>query len=225
LVKKSEFKPTTVTLREDLDKPTKRGGSDGLEIIFRPDPTIFDGRFANNGWLQELSKPLSKLTWDNAAFMSKGTAEKHGLANEDIVELRYRDRKVKAPVWILPGHPDDSVTVHLGYGRQRAGKVGTDTGFNAFALRTSHAPDFDTGLEIHKLDRRYPLACTQTHHAMEGRHLVRSATLKEYEKDRYFVRKVEDTGRKPLSLYSEDHQYDGYKWGMVIDLNSPMHAM
>jgi molybdopterin-containing oxidoreductase family iron-sulfur binding subunit len=217
LVAGSEFQPAKVELRQ-VGVP-KGIGSAELEIIFRADPTIYDGRFANNGWLQELPKPLSKLTWDNAAYMSKATAAKHGLANQDLVELRYRGRTVQAPVWILPGHADDSVTAHLGYGRTRAGKVGNGTGFNAYALRASGAPDFDSGLEIRKLGRGYLLACTQTHHAMEGRHLVRSATLREYEKDPHFVRHLESGERRPLSLY-EDHKYDGHKWGMVIDLNS-----
>jgi molybdopterin-containing oxidoreductase family iron-sulfur binding subunit len=222
LVAKSEFQPAKAELRQDLFREAgkQKNSADGMEIIFRPDPTIFDGRFANNGWLQELPKPLSKLTWDNAAYMGKATAEKLGLANEDMVTLSYRERTVEAPVWILPGHAEDSVTVHLGYGRTRAGQVGTGTGFNAYALRASDALDFSGGLEIRKLGQSYLLACTQTHHAMEGRHLVRSATLKEYQEDRHFVRNVENGARRPLTLYADEHKYDGHKWGMVIDLNS-----
>ena len=119
-------------------------GPDELEIVFRPDPTVYDGRFANNGWLQELPKPITKLTWGNAALVSPATARKYGLGQApgssggehgqavvDMIELSYRGRTVKAPVWVAPGLADDSVTVHLGYGRTRAGSVGSGTGFNA----------------------------------------------------------------------------------------------
>src|SRR5262249_22204976 len=158
-----------------------------LEIIFRPDPTIWDGRFANNGWLQELPKPLTKLAWDNAALLSPATAERLGMMNEEVVELRYQGRVVRAPVWILPGHADDAVTVHLGYGRTHAGRVGTGVGFNAYALRMTDAPWFSAGLEIRKTGERYRLVCTQNHHSMEGRNLVRSSTLAEYQRHPHFV--------------------------------------
>ena len=164
--------------------------ADELEIVFRPDPTIHDGRFANNGWLQELPKPMTKLTWDNAAFVSPATAQKlrsdangrtnggeHGQAIVDMVELNYAGRTIQAPVWILPGHADDSVTVHLGHGRTHAGRVGNGTGFNAYRLRTAAAPWFGTGLRIRKTGETYTLACTQMHHAMEGREPVRIGTL------------------------------------------------
>ena len=121
-----------------------------IEIVFRPDPTIFDGRFANNGWLQEIPKPLTKLTWDNAVLVSPRTAERLGLSREvgdrggehgtvyaDVVDLEFQGRKVRGAVWILPGQADDCVTVHLGYGRTRAGRVGNGAGFNANALRTA----------------------------------------------------------------------------------------
>src|ERR1019366_7802175 len=121
-----------------------------LTIIFRPDPTIGDGAFANNGWLQELPKPFTKLTWDNAAIISPATAERLGLASEETVALQYRGRTVAAPVWVLPGQANDCVTVHLGYGRTRVGRVGTGTGFNGYALRTTDAPWFDTGLKLVK---------------------------------------------------------------------------
>ena len=91
-----------------------QGQSSGLEIIFRPDPTVWDGQFANNGWLQELPKPLTKLTWDNAAMLSLATAQRLGVKNGEVVKLRLEGREVQAPVWVMPGHPDESVTVHLG---------------------------------------------------------------------------------------------------------------
>ena len=109
-----------------------------LEIAFRPDPTIFDGRWVNNGWLQELPKPVSKLTWDNVAMFSPATATRLGLENEATVVLSLGGRSVEAPVWIQPGQADDCVTVHLGYGRSRTGRVGSGAGFNAYQIRASN---------------------------------------------------------------------------------------
>jgi molybdopterin-containing oxidoreductase family iron-sulfur binding subunit len=190
-----------------------------IEIIFRPDPHIADGRFANNGWLQELPKPLTKLTWDNAALISPKMAERMRLANEDVIELKHSGRSAKAPVWIMPGHPDHAVTVHFGYGRARAGKLGTGAGFNAYALRTSEAAWLGSGVEINKTGQKYPLAATQTHHRMENRHLVRAGTLAEYEKHPEFVHEMEEEFPRELTLYPE-HKYESYLWGMAIDLNS-----
>ncbi len=191
----------------------------GLELIFRPDPTVWDGRFANNGWLQELPKPLTKLTWDNAALLSPATAERLGLRNEEVVELRYQGRTVRAPVWLLPGQADEAVTIHLGYGRWRAGKVGTGTGFNAYALRTSEAPWFGSGLEIHPTGERYALATTQHHHSMEGRHLVRVGTLEHFLAQPHFVHDMAHMPAPELTLYPQ-HAYEGSAWGMAIDLHA-----
>jgi MoCo/4Fe-4S cofactor protein with predicted Tat translocation signal len=190
-----------------------------LELVFRPDPTVFDGRFANNGWLQELPKAITKLTWDNAALVSPATAERLGLANEDVVELTYAGRSLRAPVWISPGHARDSVTVHLGSGRTRAGRVGTGAGFNAYALRSAATPWFGTGLELRKTGARYPLASTQHHHSMEGRELVQAGTLEEFRAHPEFARNPEHETPRDLTLYA-DHPYPGYAWGMAIDLSA-----
>jgi molybdopterin-containing oxidoreductase family iron-sulfur binding subunit len=191
----------------------------GLEIVFRPDPTVFDGRFANNGWLQELPKPLTKLTWDNAALISPATAQRLGLSNEDVVELRHEGRSLRAPIWIMPGHAEDSVTVHLGHGRTLAGRVGTGVGFNAYALRTSHAPGFASGLEIRKTGARSPLASTQEQHSMEGRHLVRVGSLEEFRANPAFAQKLGHDPDPRLTLYPS-FEYAGAAWGMAIDLNA-----
>ena len=192
--------------------------SASLELIFRPDPTIWDGRFANNGWLQELPKPITKLTWDNAALLSPATAERLGLSNEDVVELHYQGRAVQAPVWIMPGHADDAVTVTFGYGRWRAGRTGTGIGFNAYALRTSDAPWTAMGVELRTTGGRYPLASTQHHHSMEGRDLVRVGTLSEYLAHPEFAQKAGHGALPFPSLYPE-YRYPNYAWGMAIDLN------
>src|SRR5262249_13083776 len=111
----------------------------GLRVVFRPDPSIGDGSHANNTWLQELPKPITRLTWDNAAIISPATAKSRDLKTGDLVDLRNKDRSVKAPVFIVPGQPDDCVTIHLGFGRTRAGRAGDKVGFNAYAIRTSDA--------------------------------------------------------------------------------------
>src|SRR6185437_16068098 len=134
--------------------PTPQGGErgnqtprQGLEISFRNDPCILDGRFSNNGWLQELPKPITRLTWDNAVLVSPLTAQRLGVANDpgttggehgtidsEAVELRYRGRSVRGLLFAVPGHPDDCATVHLGYGRERGGALADGAGFNAGAL-------------------------------------------------------------------------------------------
>ena len=131
----------------------------GIEIIFRPDPYLLDGRFANNGWLQEAPRPLSKITWDNVAYISPRTAERLEIpifraGNDDqrVIEIRYAGRQVRLPVWVLPGMVDDAVAVTFGFGRQRAGRVGNNVGVNTFGLRTAGAPWFDGGAQIATTD-------------------------------------------------------------------------
>jgi molybdopterin-containing oxidoreductase family iron-sulfur binding subunit len=189
-----------------------------LEIAFRPDPTIYDGRFANNGWLQELSKPMSKLTWDNAALLSVATASRLGVTNGELLALTFGGSSIEAPAWILPGHPDDTITAHLGYGRRRAGRVGNGTGFNAYALRRLDSLHFGRGVQVRKPGARYALASTQDHHSMEGRDLVHATTLEEYEHGSASEHAARHSP-EGLSLYP-DHPYDGYAWGMAIDLSS-----
>ena len=150
-----------------------------LEIVFLPSPSLHDGRFANDGWLQELPDPLTKLTWDNPALVSPKTAETLGLANEDVVRLDYAGRSLELPVWILPGMADGVVALTLGYGRSHAGRIGSGVGFDTFTVRSSKAPGFDSGVKLTKLGRTYPLSATQDHGSMEGRPLVRESTLTE----------------------------------------------
>ncbi|MDQ1523962.1 MAG: hypothetical protein QOE47_1886 [Pyrinomonadaceae bacterium] len=237
--------------------PAQAASGGQFEIVFRPDPNVYDGRFANNGWLQELPKPLTKVTWDNAAYMSLNTARRmFGLNENDytfkgrefdapLVDLRYRGQTVRAPVLIVPGQPDDVVTVHLGYGRTRAGRVGTTTedkplGFNAYRLRTSDAMWQGAGLEVAPTGEEYLLAVTQLHFNMEGRDIVRSNTLNEYLSNTGdSSREVhggaslathegaaetvgKETHKEPGghdSLYP-NYEYNGYKWGMAVDIAS-----
>ncbi len=143
----------------------------GLEVSFRPDPTIWDGRFANNGWLQECPKPVSKITWDNAFFVSPATAEKNGWATNNEATLSLGGKSVTGAIFLLPGQPDETVTVHLGYGRTNAGKIGTGPGFDANQLRTMANPFFASGAKLEKTGRVYKIATTSHHNliAPEGK--------------------------------------------------------
>jgi MoCo/4Fe-4S cofactor protein with predicted Tat translocation signal len=213
-------KPVSVDLaavKSAVETSSKSSAAD-LEIVFRPDPSIWDGRFANNGWLQELPKPLTKLTWDNAAFISPATAERLGLSTGDVVELTYNGRTVKAPVWIMPGQANDTITLNLGYGRERVGQVGNGVGVNAYALRTANAPWAGTGLQIRQTGEQYRLASTQTHYNMEGREPVRVGTLAQFEEEPDFPQHLVHTP-EDLSLMP-DYDYNSYAWGMVVDLNT-----
>ncbi|MEQ8768023.1 MAG: TAT-variant-translocated molybdopterin oxidoreductase [Planctomycetota bacterium] len=192
-------------------------GASGMDLLFRADASAFDGRFANNGWLQELPRPLTKLTWDNAVLIAPSTAERLGLENEDVVELQYQGRRVEGPIWITPGQARDCLTVHLGYGRTRAGRVGTGVGFDAYALRTWEAPAGGTGVRLRKTDRQHSLVTTQEHHSMEGRDIVRSFPLAELGQDEAHA-EAESHHEGPTSLYPEK-PWDGAAWAMEIDLS------
>ncbi|UWZ86201.1 TAT-variant-translocated molybdopterin oxidoreductase [Occallatibacter riparius] len=220
-------------------------GKDAFEVIFRPDPNIYDGRLSNVGWLQELPKPVVNLSWDNAAIVSGATLTKLGLEEDDIVEISVANGKVKAPVIVAPGHPDNSVTVYLGYGRE-VGRVAGGAGFNAYLIRTSDSPFVATG-SIKKADGKWGTAITKSHyqdhrgeaaggehggehaglnHSLEGnealeRGIIRYATLAEYKQNPGFANEGEghektDTG---TTLFP-NWVYKDNAWGMSIDMNS-----
>jgi molybdopterin-containing oxidoreductase family iron-sulfur binding subunit len=196
----------------------------GTELNFRRDPSIYDGRFSNNGWLQELPKPLTKLTWDNPIMIGPAMAERLKLNFKDVAELEFNGKKVKGAVWIQAGHPDNSITVFLGYGRTRAGRVGSGAGFDVYPLRTSQAPWFADGAKLTATGETYNLASTQGYQTMETpdgseRPLVQERSLAEYKKEPNFAKKGEP--RPDLTLYPGfDYSKEAYSWGMAIDLNS-----
>ncbi len=191
-----------------------------MEVNFRRDPTIYDGRFANNGWLQELPKPVTKLTWDNAALIAPATAERLEVENGDIIEVTHEGRRLRVPVWITPGQAQDALTVSLGYGRTRAGRVGNATGFNGYVLRGSNSPWFGAA-EVSVTGDDYPLVSTQDHWSLEGRNIVRSAALGEYTANPGFAREMEHLKLdKPISLYPPHDYSQGHQWGMAIDINT-----
>jgi len=217
-------------------KAPKATPAAGLEVAFRTDPAVYDGRFANLGWLQELPKPLSKITWDNVALVSPKTAAALGGVKTEqtasghfteVAELKLGGRSVKAPLWVLPGHADGAVTVHLGFGRRRAGQVGTGVGFDAYALRTSGALWAAGGLEVVKTGETARVACTQDHWTMEAtaheqareRHIVRAVTLAELAKNPETVRKMAEPPEPGLSMYPP-HKYEGHAWGMAVDMSA-----
>ena len=192
---------------------------DALDVTFRVDPSVHDGRFANNTWLQELPKALTKLTWDNPALIAPGTAKRLNLENGDVVELKQGERTLRIPVWVSPGHALDTLTLSAGYGRTRAGRAANGIGFNVNVLRTSASPDTLAGVQIVKTGDTYDLACTQDHWALENdRHLIRVATTTEFAADPEFFKKFEEEPPKTLTMYAE-RKKDGYAWGMAIDQN------
>jgi len=223
----------------NVPAPTSK---DSLEIIFRPDPSIYDGRWSNVGWLQELPKPVTNLSWDNAALLSGATLEKLGLEEDDIVELTVGNGKVKAPVIVVPGHPDNSVTVHLGYGREFAGRVGSGAGFNAYLIRNTWAPFYATG-SLRKIDGKWGVAITKSHYqdhrsatfggqgtgnnsleadeALGPRGIIRYATLAEYKAHPGFANEGEGHEKTDMgtSMFP-NWDYKDNAWGMSIDMNS-----
>ncbi len=194
-------------------------GSDTLELTFHPSLATWDGRFANNAWLQELPDALTKITWDNAALISPATAEQFDLASGDLVTLGYRDRTLDVPVFVLPGQADGSVALALGYGRTAAGRVGDGVGVDAYLLRHSAAPDFDGGLSLTKIKGAHELSQTQEHWSMEGRDLIREATLAAYREDPGFAGEKHDPEKSHQLFPSHDYT-QGPQWGLAIDLGS-----
>jgi MoCo/4Fe-4S cofactor protein with predicted Tat translocation signal len=220
-------------------KAAPPAGTGGVEIAFRPDPCVYDGRYANNGWLQELPKALTKVTWENAALLSPALAERIGVSmgrswtgaaegpgvetpygtEVDVLELKLGSRTLEAPALVVPGHPDNVVTVHLGYGRTRAGRVGTGAGFDAYALRSRDGLWSAPGLELRKTGAKARIAGTQDHWSMEGRNLVRAKALEEYLNEPEVFKHMAEDPDPSLTLYPP-FKYEGHAWGMTIDLNS-----
>ena len=218
----TSYQPKQITLKASTFPASSLVGGE-LALNFRRDPSIYDGRFSNNGWLQELPKPLTKMTWDNPVLIGPTMAERLHLQSEDVIELQIQGRKIQVPVWIQAGHPDNSVTAFLGYGRRRAGRAGTGAGVDVNPLRLSASPWFASGLQIRATGDTYKLATTQGEQTMEtpvgARPLVREATLEEYKQHPRFA--TEEEPPSPLTLYPGfDYKDEPYAWGMAIDMNA-----
>jgi len=189
-----------------------------FEVNVRPDPAIDDGRYSNNGWMQELPKPITTVTWDNTVQMGLKTAQRLGVQNEDVVEVAVGGVKVEGPVWIVPGHAEDAVTVHAGYGRKKCGRVGEGIGFDVYPLMAGGAVAQGS---VSKLGRTHPVAAAQTHHSMEGRDIVRVGTVEEYKHNPSLAPDHGHEAKKGLTLYNEnEYKNDSQQWGMSIDLNA-----
>ena len=220
------FAPKTVASKNTNFQASTPTAADAIELNIRRDPTIYDGQFSNNGWLQECPKPMNKLTWDNAVLMCPAMGERLQVKTIDLVELDLNGRKVTGPVWIQPGHPDNSVTVFLGYGRRRAGRVGTGQGFDVYPLRASNSLWSASGVQIRKTGQKYVLASTQGYQSMDtpnGDHrpLVRETSLDEYRKDPNFAKEEDEAPPPGLTLYKPyPYKEEDYAWGMAIDLNA-----
>jgi molybdopterin-containing oxidoreductase family iron-sulfur binding subunit len=228
--------------------PSQTSAVSELEVVVRPDYSVYDGRFANLGWLQELPDPMTKITWDNVALMSPHTAEELGVKNEELVQLTVNGTTVDIPAWIQPGHADGSVTVHVGYGRQGLGRV-ADTnldssqfldkdaqygGVDVYPLRNSSNMLFGAG-SVTATGEIYKIACVQDHHSLEGRDMYRQTSLSDYKEHPDYasfksVHGYEVPGMaeaeeldedQPISLFDEQtYSADEPQWGMAIDLNS-----
>jgi len=211
----AEITPSAVKSPE-----TAASASEGLEIVFRPDPAVGDGAMSNNAWLQEMPKPQNKMTWDNAVWFSPKSAERYGVTTGDRIEIALRGRKVDGPVWIMPGHADESITVHFGYGRSRAGNIANGIGFNAYSIRNSASPWMDTGVEITRKSSGYKFATTQHTQTMEERDPFRVGTFSEYHNEPQFARPPENHVSDTHTMFPLWDYNNRHKWGMSIDLTA-----
>jgi MoCo/4Fe-4S cofactor protein with predicted Tat translocation signal len=251
----SKFPPRSVALKlGPLPAPKvadiAAGSGEVVEVMFRPDPTVYDGAFINNGWLQETPKPLTRTTWDNVVMVSPKMANRMGFyelegesikesdvdkkVNKDhqsdaqnLIEINIGGRTVEAPVWTQPGHPDNAVTVFFGYGRKRSGRIGmvdkdTPRGYDAYSVRPAAVGYFTPGA-IRDTGKTFPVAVTQGHFTMDNREPVRVAVLGEYLKKPDFAQNKAEQPAQDESLYPNFEKkgfYERYAWGMAIDLNS-----
>ena len=220
--------------------PTPAPTAESPEIVFVRSYAMDDGRYINNGWLQELPDPITKLTWDNAALMSPNFAKSLTVETGDLVQITVMDtlrdandqpvrRELVIAALVSPGHADNSITIPLGYGRRKTGPIGEDAGFNAYLLRTAANPHFIVAdakaiesVKVTKVGKKYPLSVTQEHWSIEGRGVVREATLEKYREDNQFVKKVvgaEELPPRLPSLYSHPPMDALQQWGMTVDLN------
>jgi molybdopterin-containing oxidoreductase family iron-sulfur binding subunit len=237
----SAFTPRGGGGKATIPAPPAQASSDALEVVFRADPHVYDGRYANVGWLQEIPRPITNLSWDNAALMSYATLEKLGVVEHDVIEVALNGKQVLAPALAVPGHADGSITLHLGQGCS-TGRVAGGVGFNASLIRPSASPLFATGATVRKTDRKWGLAIPKSHHidqratyvggdgsgthSLEGneaidRGIIRYATLDEFKQQPAFAHEGygKDNPAPDESMFPA-YRYDKNAWGMSIDMNS-----
>lgn len=232
----------TATFSRNLSDALTRSktSSNKMELVVKPDLKLVDGRYSNNGWLQELPDPVTKITWDNVALISINTAKSLGLhvINDDdhvpMISIKSSTGTVEVPVWVLPGHADNSITISLGYGREGVGRVASKYEFDDFDLvgfdvtsLLSADSYYQPDISITKIGKEYKIACTQDHSSMEGRALIRFANLDEYKnKPTFAPDMVKTPGVKEGDMFAPalftPMSYPEYEpqWGMAIDLNA-----
>ena len=220
-----------------VSAPASDGNGEHFDLLFMPDPGVFDGRFANLGWLQETPNPMTTVTWDNPALLAKRDADALGVSTGEMVTIEHGGRSLDIPVYIMPGQAPGTIGLTVGYGRgEEAGRIAAGTGFDTYRLRTGDAPWAATGARLRKAGGSYALAMTQNHHLIDthgyetrqerAAHLVHETTLDHYREDPHFVDRHEGGGHEKtisLPLWDDPESLDsgaGYKWGMAIDLNS-----
>lgn len=220
-VSKTAFAEKTLVTKTDWasDELDIRFPESEWELTLRPDETIWDGQFANNGWLQELPKPFTKLTWDNTALLSPSSAQKLDVKNGDMIEISNGLSKMEVPVWIVPGQTPGNISLSIGYGRKRAGQIGTGPGFDAHVIQTLASPFWLPQVHVRKTGSIAKLASTQLHQNMEGREQIKVANIEKFKKEPHFATAAE-AHMKPASLYGAHKGSDDYAWGMAINLNS-----
>lgn len=210
--------PKWVNIENSLVSAKGKVKNDSIEVVYKSDYSIYDGRFMNNGWLQEMPDPITKLAWDNALLVSPSFARKNKLKTGDMVEVSTESSSLKSVVMVLPGTQEDTISITLGYGSAVAGRVGKGTGFNAYSLKRSTQSNVEKVLKVAKLNKTYDLSTTQEHGSLEGRPHFAQATMKEYKAHPHFAKELEEVPANK-SLYDERLYDTGQQWGMAIDLS------
>ena len=225
LIENTAFPLRQVALKATSFPPSTAQNAHAIDLNIRRDPTIYDGCFSNNGWLQELPKTTTKVTGDNPLLVAPKTAAKLKLANEDMVAIESQGRKMVGAVWIQAGHPEDCITATMGYGRWRSGRAGTGAGFNVFPMRTSSQLWSVPGVQVSKTGSSFEFASVQGQQSIDTelgtrKTVLHVATIDEYTKDPRFAHEEEGVEEpdQDYTLYP-NYPYTGYKWGMSIDMN------
>jgi MoCo/4Fe-4S cofactor protein with predicted Tat translocation signal len=214
---------------ERVTRAARPSASGTLEAVFVPDNRMYDGRFTNNAWLQELADNVTKLTWDNAALLSYATATRLGVKHGDVIVLKHGGRSLEIATYVMPGQDDGTVVLPLGYARTAAGRVGNGVGFDTYGLRTSEAIYRADGVVLETTSRTHVLACTHDHYVIDtvgleerGKRvgaLVREGTLAEYKADPSFATEKWEAP-KSLPLFDRQKYTGEHQWGMSIDLTA-----
>jgi molybdopterin-containing oxidoreductase family iron-sulfur binding subunit len=213
----------TVAVKGGVAAPVPVNLNGKFEVVYRPDAGVYDGRFANNGWLQEFPRPITKLTWDNAAFISVKDARRLQVETGNVLKLTYGGFSVEAPAYIQPGVAEGSVVLHLGFGRTRGGRAADGTGLNPYGLRRANALWQDAGLDVAKISGTHDFSNAQNYHVLDTpdpRHIIHNGTLAEFKKDPESVHAGAEAPPRELTMYPEWDYTKGYAWGMAIDLNA-----